>query len=105
MDRLALSKSGDRIGAQPAVQACMFAWQASGMSTLRFKVRFPYRVRAAQPRKREPVTFVLQGEVDIDIRSFSVDQVELAVASFWGPIWGARGGRPAPTPGERRRLA
>ncbi len=79
MDRLALSKSGDRIGAQPAVQACMFAWQASGMSTLRFKVRFPYRVRAAQPRKREPVTFVLQGEVDIDIRSFSVDQVELAV--------------------------
>ncbi len=57
----------------------MFAWQASGMSTLRFKVRFPYRVRAAQPRKREPVTFVLQGEVDIDIRSFSVDQVELAV--------------------------
>lgn len=57
----------------------MFAWQASGMNTLRFKVRFPYRVRAVQPRKREPVTFVLQGEVDIDIRSFSADQVQLAV--------------------------
>lgn len=49
------------------------------MSTHRFKVRFPYRVRAVQPRKREPVTFVLQGEIDLDIRSFSSAEVPLAV--------------------------